>query len=480
MPCEGQPGSDPSAWCGYTINDNSYKVVPKTCKTVTYDFTITNTTIAPDGYDRIALLINGQMPGPTIEANWGDTIVVNVVNKLQDNGTSIHFHGARQNHTNEMDGATSVTQCPIAPGESMTYTFVANNYGVSWYHSHFALQAYEGVFGAMIIHGPHSAPYDVDAGAITLQDWSHTTIMEMFDAAQTVGSFPEHGPRTLDTGLINGLNTWNNGGSRYVLPEQFETGKSYLLRIVNTAIQASFKFYIDGHSFEVVSADYVPIKPYTATIINLHPGQRYEIIVKANQKPGSYWMRADSQDPCSSITNSKDIKAIINYSGYSGTPTSTAYTYTQECVDEPIASLKPIVSLNAGPEDESISETVVIGPGPNTPTLYKWTLDGSTFVSKWDDPTLLDMVDNHTVTDYPGSLQLQYPKLGEWVYLVIQSPIPLIHPIHLHGHDFSIVGQGLGFYTGQSLNVTAPARRDTALMPSDGQQGGYLVVAWQV
>ena len=82
----------------------------------------------------MALLINGQMPGPTIEANWGDTIIVHVTNSMQNNGTSIHFHGMRQNYTNEMDGVPSITQCAIAPGDTMTYTFKASNYGTSWYH----------------------------------------------------------------------------------------------------------------------------------------------------------------------------------------------------------------------------------------------------------------------------------------------------------------------------------------------------------
>lgn len=69
-------------------------------------------------------------------------IVVHVRNLLEDNGTSIHFHGIRQNYTNDMDGVASVTQCPTPPGDSMTYTFKATQYGSSWYHSHFQLQAW--------------------------------------------------------------------------------------------------------------------------------------------------------------------------------------------------------------------------------------------------------------------------------------------------------------------------------------------------
>lgn len=58
-----------------------------------------NTTLAPDGYERQVLTWNGTFPGPLIEADWGDTLVVHVTNGLENNGyiaistlsTSIHI-----------------------------------------------------------------------------------------------------------------------------------------------------------------------------------------------------------------------------------------------------------------------------------------------------------------------------------------------------------------------------------------------------
>lgn len=37
-----------------------------------------------------------------------------------------------------MDGVPGVTQCPIPPGGTFTYSFVADLYGSSWYHSHYS------------------------------------------------------------------------------------------------------------------------------------------------------------------------------------------------------------------------------------------------------------------------------------------------------------------------------------------------------
>jgi FtsP/CotA-like multicopper oxidase with cupredoxin domain len=39
-----------------------------------------------------------------------------------------------------MDGVPGVQQCPIPPGGSFTYSFLADLYGTSWYHSHYSAQ----------------------------------------------------------------------------------------------------------------------------------------------------------------------------------------------------------------------------------------------------------------------------------------------------------------------------------------------------
>lgn len=64
----------------------------------TYDFTIKREKKAPDGYLKNVLVINGQFPGPLIEANWGDTIQVTVHNEITGppEGVALHWHGILQ------------------------------------------------------------------------------------------------------------------------------------------------------------------------------------------------------------------------------------------------------------------------------------------------------------------------------------------------------------------------------------------------
>lgn len=207
--------------------------MPNTGRTVEYWLEVANTTASPDGVERSVLAVNGSIPGPTIIANWGDTVKIHVHNALSSNGSTIHWHGIRQNYTNQMDGVPSITQCPIAPGESYTYSWRAVQYGTGWYHSHIGVQAWEGVFGGVIINGPASANYDEDLGILFLNDWSHQTVDQQYESAM------RDGPPTMDNGLINGTNTYKNGGSRF--STQITPGKTYRLRLVNAAVDSHFK-----------------------------------------------------------------------------------------------------------------------------------------------------------------------------------------------------------------------------------------------
>jgi FtsP/CotA-like multicopper oxidase with cupredoxin domain len=57
-----------------------------------FELVVTWAQHAPDGFSRNMFLINGQSPGPTIEVNQNDWVVVRVKNKSPYN-TTAHFHG---------------------------------------------------------------------------------------------------------------------------------------------------------------------------------------------------------------------------------------------------------------------------------------------------------------------------------------------------------------------------------------------------
>ena len=114
---------------GYSIATDFDLKFPTTGNIVSYNLEITNGTCNPDGNGkRLCLLVNNQYPGPTIRATWGDTLQITVKNSMQDNGTSLHWHGVRQYHSPGDDGVNGLTECPLAPGDTKTYTFQVTQY----------------------------------------------------------------------------------------------------------------------------------------------------------------------------------------------------------------------------------------------------------------------------------------------------------------------------------------------------------------
>lgn len=68
--------TDRACWGDFSLSTDYYDIdaVPNTGVTREYWFDVQNGTAAPDGVERIVLTVNGSFPGPTIIADWGDTI----------------------------------------------------------------------------------------------------------------------------------------------------------------------------------------------------------------------------------------------------------------------------------------------------------------------------------------------------------------------------------------------------------------------
>ncbi|KAJ5726946.1 extracellular dihydrogeodin oxidase/laccase [Penicillium malachiteum] len=452
---------------GFDISTNYYEKVPDTGVVREYWFNVENTTAAPDGVEMPVQLINGSFPGPTIIADWGDTVVIHVTNSLQNNGTGLHFHGIRQNFTNQMDGVPSITQCPIAPGESYTYRWRAVEYGTGWYHSHFYVQAWDGVFGGIIINGPATANYDIDLGHVFLNDWYHQTADRLVLEAATGG------PPTAPNGLINGTNTWGDKGSRF--ETTFKAGTRYRMRVLNAAADQHFRFMIDNHTLEVIANDFVPIHSFNTTQLSIGMGQRYDVIVTAKEiTNGNFWLRAIPQQACSETDATSKVKGIIRYDNSStADPITSAYEYTDSCADENSSNLIPYLQVNA-------SDTYAYGEREEvevqvTDNAMLWLMNKTSFDTQWEYPTLMQVTENNQ-TWLARQRVIHLPEANKWVYFVIHSPFAQDHPMHLHGHDFWVLHSGYGNFDlsmkGQLTLVNAP-RRDVVMLPASG----YVVIA---
>ena len=174
----------------------------------------------------------------------------------------------------------------------MTYTFFADLYGTSWWHSHYSAQYAGGLFGSMVIHGPKNAPYDVDLGPILLSDWYHN---DYYSIVEEVMGVPANPAPASDNNLINGKMNFNcaaagpgrhcrsinshefsswlmakTGTSNAGLSKfRFKAGKKHRLRLINSGAEGLQRFTIDGHSMTVIANDFVPVRPYSTKVVTL-------------------------------------------------------------------------------------------------------------------------------------------------------------------------------------------------------------------
>ena len=115
---------------------------------------------------------NAIFPGPTIEAQEGDTIKLRVTNHHPTTGATIHFHGIHQLGTPWADGAVQVTQCSLSPWQRQVYEFEAYPSGTHYWHAHHGMDVADGLTGPLIVRPKDPEPFEYDEEQIVfLQDF---------------------------------------------------------------------------------------------------------------------------------------------------------------------------------------------------------------------------------------------------------------------------------------------------------------------
>lgn len=387
-----------------STNSSPYTQSPTTGIIRTYNFTVSRGMIAPDGYQKPVLLVNGAFPGPTIEANWGDTIQVTVTNSItqdangEDEGLALHWHGFLQTDTPWEDGVPGVHQCPIAPGKSYTYQFKAEMYGSSWYHSHYSAQYTSGIVGPMVIHGPNQRSHDIDIGPVMLQDWYHTDYFKLVQQTLT----PDLPPVTSDNNLINGKMNFNCStvaagdttkctNSAGVSKFKFTTGKTHRMRLINSGSEAVQRFSIDGHTMTVIANDFVEVQPYSTKVVTLGVGQRADVLVTANagNSKSAYWVRSNITS-CSLAKQPYAVAALYyDKADTSKAPTSTAWDVPDPgtCANDDLGLTVPMYRMT--PPAPSYTHEFDITVGKNASGITVWSFDGVSSRVNYNAPPLL-------------------------------------------------------------------------------------------
>lgn len=305
-------------------------------------------------------------------------------------------------------------------------------------------------------------------------------------------------------------------------------GKTYMLRIINAALNDDLFFSIANHSMTVVEADAVYVKPFETDTILITPGQTTNVLLKTHPNPQqtTFFMAARPYFTGQGTFDNSTIAGILMYDNVSASISSSSNTLIKNL---PIPTLPPINSTsfvaNFSNKFRSLANTqfpanvpqkvdkqffFTVGLGSN-PCPKNQTCQGPNNSSKFSASV------NNVSMILPTTALLQsyFFKKSNGVYTSNFPSVPLVpfnytgtppnnthvsngtkvvvlpfntsvelvmqdtsilgaesHPLHLHGYNFYVVGQGFGNFDPKkdpaNYNLVDPVERNTIGVPSGG------------
>ncbi|KAH7838017.1 hypothetical protein Vadar_021049 [Vaccinium darrowii] len=474
------------------------------------------------------LTVNGKFPGPRIIAREGDRVEVKVVN-LVPNNVSLHWHGVRQLQSGWADGPAYITQCPIQTGQTYVYKFnITGQRGTLFWHAHISwLRAT--LYGPIIILPKRKVPYPFAKPykevPILLGEWFNADTEAIINQSLTTGA----GPNVSDAYTLNGLPgpLYNICSPNETFNLKVKPGKTYLLRLINAALNDELFFRISNHSLTVVEADAIYVKPFQTETLLIAPGQTTNVLLKTNLNTpnSSFLMAARPYFTGRGTFDNSTVAGILQYDNGNPSPKTL-----------PVPILPPINATsfvaNFSSKFRSLANsqfpanvpqtvqkqfffTVGLGTqpcpknqtcqGPTNTTKFAATMNNVSFilpttallqsyfsrrpngVFTTNFPTTPFIKFNYTGTPPNNTMVMNGTKavvlnFNTTVEVVLQGTSILgaeSHPLHLHGYNFFVVGQGSGNFDPNKdpakYNLVDPVERNTVGVPS----GGWVAIRFQ-
>lgn len=206
------------------------------------------------------------VPGPLIEANQGDRVIVHFRNELPE-ATTIHWHGLRV--PNSSDGTPS-TQEVVPPGGEFRYEFTARDEGTFWYHPHVRgdTQVERGLYGMLVVHGGPDVEVAAER-ALVLDDVKLKASGTLSDSVTSLD---------IMLGRLGNFVVANGAVTPTLI---VANGTRERWRIVNTANGRYFNLRLPDHRFRVIGWDGGLLsEPYLTETLLVAPGERYDVLVE--------------------------------------------------------------------------------------------------------------------------------------------------------------------------------------------------------
>ncbi len=274
-----------------------------------YRLTIDRGLVNVTGRPVQSLMINGQVPGPTLRFMQGEDVTIHVTNRLRED-TSVHWHGLLL--PGQMDGVPGLNGYPgIRPGETYTYRFTVRQSGTYWYHSHSGTQEQAGLYGALIIDPLKQDVVRADRDyVVVLSDFTEEDSDEILRNLKNDSGYYNYGKRTISDffsdAARDGLGTairdrldWGEmrmdptdladvSGYAFLVNGKsatqnwtgvFKPGERVRMRFINASAMSYFDVRIPGLKLIVIQADGQNVQPVPVDEFRIAVAETYDVIV---------------------------------------------------------------------------------------------------------------------------------------------------------------------------------------------------------
>lgn len=358
---------------------------------------------------------NGQVPGPTLDVNEGDSVIVHFTNDLPE-ATTIHWHGMHL--AAEMDGSPIYA---VPPGGRTDYVFKVglDRAGTYWYHPHpdkrSGHQVEMGLYGGLIVHAAHDPLPPITEKLLILSDnrFNPDGSVDFPDPNSLAGQIDvENGREGPDLFINNQLDP--------VIP--IRSGEIQRWRIVNASAARVYRLSIPGQSILWVGSDGGLFEhPEDVHDVLIANSERVEILVRGNGPPGA-----------------KASFVTLPYDRYDPHTRPADWDETHELARLAYSTLPPVTPA-AIPD--------VVRPVPAIDTTQVAATKVVVFTQGLVNGRTMDM----SRVDFRS-------RVGTTEIWEIDNLVAMDHPFHLHGFRFQILDRN---------GVPEPDRRwkDTVNVP---------------
>ncbi len=379
---------------------------------------------------------NGNILGPTLILQQGDSINISVNNLLSDT-TTIHWHGMHVSAEN--DGGPHTT---IPPGTTWKPAFtVRDKAALYWYHPHLHkktdLHVSKGIAGLIIVKDDEEAQlnlprtYGVDDIPLVIQTKS-------FDSNYEIVAHSNSDSVLMVNATLNPY---------FDVPAQI-----IRLRILNGSSQRVFNLGLSNNEafFQIASDGGLLDAPYETTRLQLAPGERAEILLNLNNRQNDtvFLMSYASELPngiYGATYPGTNTSMVLN--GYSPNPLNGSdFNILQLNIVNPTTN--PVTSIPANlvqvsPIDESLANTTrTLTFSPVNMGLDQ--LNGAFLIN--DASFDLDVI-NYTIP---------FNNVEIWE---LTNRSAIAHPFHIHDVQFYILTRD-----GNAPPVSEQGRKDVVLV----------------